>query len=349
MDVGRLVVGRFAVCLSHHLAQCPPRGYHELRHAAHETDRRNVISPASWRNTSAGAARENTSQLFRYVVTPSTPTGPTTVKPTSPAPSTPSTGDGTQVLRRAAGILRTVAQGGAHGTPLADIARTHGLARSTAHRILRCLAAEGFLEQGEADKRYRVGPLLHELGMAPGASAAEIARWRPVVEAVAQRTGVTAYLMRRSGVEAVCLVKADGRGTIRFVPVEVGQRRLLGVGAGATALLAALPPDSVEEVIRTIAPGLSSHPRIDPASLRAAVHLVRQTGFAMSQGTVVDHGFGLGMAVPDAAHVPQLALSIAAHGSEVTESAISAWKRILRDALAAALAAAQAAEPAAGA
>ncbi|MET0543801.1 MAG: helix-turn-helix domain-containing protein [Variovorax sp.] len=242
--------------------------------------------------------------------------------------------DGTQVLRRAAGILRSVAQGGAHGTPLADIARTHGLARTTAHRILRCLADEGLLEQGEADKRYRVGRLLHELGMAPGASAAEIAHWRPVVEAVAQRTGVTAYLMRRSGVEAVCLVKVDGSGVIRFVPVEVGQRRLLGLGAGATALLAALPPAEVDELIRTIAPGLRDHPRVSPQSLEAAVKLVRRTGFAMSQGTVAVHGFGLGLVVPNGQHTPYLALTIAAHASVVTESAITDWKRILRDELA---------------
>ncbi len=242
--------------------------------------------------------------------------------------------DGTQVLRRAAGIMRSVAQAGVQGTPLADIARMHGLARSTAHRILRCLSEEGLLEQHEADKRYRVGPLLHELGMAPGASAAEIARWRPVVEAVAQRTGVTAYLMRRSGVEAVCLIKADGRGTIRFVPVEVGQRRLLGVGAGATALLAALAPQDAEATIRTIAPGLRNYPRIDAESLGAAVELARSTGFAMSQGRVVEHGFGLGISVPDADHAPQLALSIAAHASDVTESSISIWKRILKEELA---------------
>lgn len=242
--------------------------------------------------------------------------------------------DGTQVLRRAAGILRSVAQGGAHGTPLADIARTHGLARTTAHRILRCLADEGLLEQGVADKRYRVGRLLHELGMAPGASAAEIAHWRPVVETVARRTGVTAYLMRRSGVEAVCLIKVDGSGVIRFVPVEVGQRRFLGLGAGATALLAALPPAEVDDLIRTIAPGLRNHPKASPQSLHAAVKVVRETGFAMSQGTVAEHGFGLGLAVPNDEHPPHLALTIAAHASSVTESAVAQWKKILKEELA---------------
>jgi len=242
--------------------------------------------------------------------------------------------DGMQVLGRAARMLRSVAQSGAHGAALAEIARNHGLARTTAHRILRCLADEGLLEQGEDDRLYRVGRLLHELGMAPGTSAAEIAHWRPVIEAVAQRTGVTAYLMRRSGIEAVCLVKVDGSGVIRFVPVEVGQRRLLGLGAGATALLAALPAGETGELIRTIAPGLRGHPRVSPQSLRAAVDLVRKTGFAMSQGTVAEHGFGLGLVVPAEGHPPHLSLAIAAHASSVTESAVSDWKRILREELA---------------
>jgi DNA-binding IclR family transcriptional regulator len=249
----------------------------------------------------------------------------------TPAAARPAEKDGTQVLRRATFILRHVAQSGVAGASLAEIARAHQLARSTAHRILRCLADEGILDQGEDDKRYRVGPLLHELGMAPGASASEISRWRPVVEAVARRTGVTTYLMRRSGVEAVCVVKVDGHGTLRFVPVEVGQRRLLGVGAGATALLAALPDEQREEVIRSISPGLRNFSRIDADSLRMAAGLVLQTGFAMSQGTVVDHGFGLGVIVPAGGATSHLALSIAAHGSVVTESSIERWKKIMRE------------------
>lgn len=258
------------------------------------------------------------------------------VKTSSPAatPAGPRAGDGTQVLRRAAAILRSVAQAGASGASLADLARAHALARPTAHRILQCLVAETILAQQEADKRYRVGPLLHELGMAPGASAAEIARWRPVVEAVARRSGVTAYLMRRSGVEAVCLVKADGHGPIRFVPVEVGQRRLLGVGAGATALLAALEPEGVEDVIHAVEQGLRNYPRINADSLREAVALTRSSGFAMSQGTVAAQGFGMGLAIPDARGASQLALSIAAHASVVTESSIADWKKIMREELA---------------
>jgi len=257
-------------------------------------------------------------------------------KSAAPTSTPPTDARGTQAIRRAAAILRHIAAAGAAGAPLADVARGQQLARSTAHRILRCLVDEGLVAQPEADKRYHLGHLLHELGLAQGASALEIAQWRPVVEAIAQRTGVTTYLMRRSGMEAVCVAKADGNSSLRFVPVEVGQRRLLGVGAGATALLAALPQAQVEEILRRIALGHRAYPRIDEAGVREAVRYAREHGLVISQGTVAENGFGMGRVIPDAQRLPTLAISIASHASHVTESAISRWKRVLEEEISAA-------------
>ncbi|NYT22649.1 helix-turn-helix domain-containing protein [Alcaligenaceae bacterium] len=238
--------------------------------------------------------------------------------------------EGTQAIRRATTMLREVAQHGARGVVLAELARSQELARSTAHRILKCLLDEGLLEFNASEKRYRIGHLLHELGMVPSSSAMEVARWSPLIEAVAHRCGVTSYLMRRSGLEAVCLVKVDGGATLRFVPVEVGQRRLLGVGGGATALLAALPDEQIEDAIRLIAPGLQSYPRITPGRLRIAVEDTHRTGFAISRGAVVKQGFGMAAIIPHAPG-PHLAVSIAAYGSDVSDSTIEGWKRILRE------------------
>jgi DNA-binding IclR family transcriptional regulator len=240
---------------------------------------------------------------------------------------------GTQAIRRAATVLRALGKAGPEGATLAEVARTCDLARSTAHRILRCLVDERLAGEPGPDKRYRMGELVHELALAPSASMLEVAHWRPVVATISRRTGATAYLMRRSGVEAVCLVKADSQALMRFVPVEVGQRRLLGVGAGATALLAALDDAHCEQVIALIAPGLRPYPRLNPDSLRNAVRMARKTTFAVSQGTVVADGFGMGIAVPSASGAPYLALSIAAHASVVTESVIDEWKDILKQEL----------------
>lgn len=236
---------------------------------------------------------------------------------------------GTQAIRRAAAVLRALGKAGPHGTTLSEVARDCALARSTAHRILRCLVEERLACGPGPDKRYGMGELVHELSLAPSASGLEVAHWRSVVATISRRTGATAYLMRRSGVEAVCLVKADSQALMRFVPVEVGERRLLGVGAGATALLAALDAEHCEQVIRLVTPGLAAYPRLNPASLRNAVRMTRKSGFALSQGTVVADGFGMGIAVPSAGGAPHLALSIAAHASVVTESVIDEWKRVL--------------------
>lgn len=244
---------------------------------------------------------------------------------------------GTQSIRRAASLLRALAKAGPEGATLAEVARAEGLPRSTVHRMLRCLVDERLVAEPGADKRYRMGELIHELSLAPSASGLDVTHWRAAVAAIARRTGATAYLMRRSGVEAVCLVKADSHAVVRFVPVEVGQRRLLGVGAGATALLAALEPAHAEQVITLIEPGLHAYPRLTPQSLRRTLKLVRSTGFAISQGTVVADGFGMGIAVPDAGGSPHLALSIAAHASLVTESLISEWKTVLQQELQAGL------------
>jgi len=258
----------------------------------------------------------------------------------APDASPDTTAGGTQALRRATALLRALAKAGPEGATLAEVARAEALPRSTVHRMLRCLVEERLVAEPGPDKRYRMGELIHELSLAPSASGLEVAHWRATVASIARRTGATAYLMRRSGVEAVCLVKADSQALVRFVPVEVGQRRLLGVGAGATALLAALDAAHAEQIITTIEPGLRAYPRLRPDSVRRAVRLARKTGFAISQGTVVADGFGMGIAVPDArgtGGAGHLALSIAAHASVVTESVISEWQRVLEQELRAGL------------
>lgn len=254
--------------------------------------------------------------------------------------------DGTQAIRRAAAILKAIAGATPRGLTLAEISRSQVLSRSTAHRILKCLLDEGFVEHMAGSRRYQMGALAYELGLAVPGSALEVGRWRAAVEAVALRTGVTTYLMRRNGLEAVCLLKVEGRAVVRVIPVEVGQRRFLGVGAGATALLAALDADTAEHYIALIAPELRHHPRITEASLREDVRRARAGGgVATSHGQVVEQSFGLGVAIPEPGGTPTLAISIAAHLPSVTEADVAAWGLVIQDEIQRALAARSGAPP----
>jgi DNA-binding IclR family transcriptional regulator len=245
--------------------------------------------------------------------------------------------DGTQAIRRAAAILRRIGQGDAQGVGLAAITETLKLPRSTTHRILKCLVEEGLVKHEVEKRRYVVGRLTYELGLTVTDDTLEIAQWRGAVDRVAQRTGVTSYLLSRSGVEATCVLKTEGSSVIRVIPVEIGQRRFLGVGAGSTALLAALDPETAERIIRTIVPSLSDYPNLTEDVLRRLVEDARKTGFAVSQSNVVKDVIGIGMAIPKADGTPYLALSIAALASRTDERVVEDWKRIIKQEISAVL------------
>ncbi|MEC4016688.1 IclR family transcriptional regulator [Streptomyces sp. H27-D2] len=68
-----------------------------------------------------------------------------------------------QSLERAAAILRLLA-GGERRLGLSDVASSLGLAKGTAHGILRTLQQEGFVEQDPASGRYQLGAELLRLG-----------------------------------------------------------------------------------------------------------------------------------------------------------------------------------------
>ncbi|TPQ18184.1 IclR family transcriptional regulator [Streptomyces sporangiiformans] len=68
-----------------------------------------------------------------------------------------------QSLERAAAMLRLLG-GGERRLGLSDIASSLGLAKGTAHGILRTLQQEGFVEQDAASGRYQLGAELLRLG-----------------------------------------------------------------------------------------------------------------------------------------------------------------------------------------
>ncbi|MEU8278461.1 IclR family transcriptional regulator [Microbispora bryophytorum] len=68
-----------------------------------------------------------------------------------------------QSIERAAAILRLLAQGSGR-LGLTEIANSLGLARGTAHGILRTLQLVGFVEQDEATGKYQLGAALLHLG-----------------------------------------------------------------------------------------------------------------------------------------------------------------------------------------
>lgn len=216
---------------------------------------------------------------------------------------------GTQVVSRAAAVLRVVGAAMPRGLGTSAVATSTGLSRPTAHRLLASLAAEGFLDHDALTGRWIPGPELYLLGAAAAERYDISGTARPVVRALAEATGESAFLSARRGDETVCLLREDGAFPIRSHVLHEGIRFPLGVASAGLAILAFLPDEAVESYLSSA--DLTEYgPAHDPARVRERVAATRAAGYALNPGLLVAGSWGMGAAVFDGSDQPAWALSL---------------------------------------
>ncbi len=238
--------------------------------------------------------------------------------------------DGTQAIRRAVAILRLVAGHRSPGASLANICESAQLPRSTTHRILKCLVSEGLLEMDDNDGRYTIGPLASELSLVGLNDHHASSFWSGLPPRVARRTGHTSYLLARTGREAVCLQRAEGHALYRVSPVEVGQRRPLGVGAGAIALLASFGKEDIEAFTQSLTLALRPFKNLSPEMVLADVMEAKQKGYSLSVAHVFAGTVGIGIALPGDSPA-KLAVSITSPAQYVEEVGVNKIVDMIRN------------------
>lgn len=230
---------------------------------------------------------------------------------------------GVQTVGRAVMLLRLIASRGAAGARLLDIAVESGLQRPTVHRLLRQLRKDRLLTQDPLTKRYHLGVLLYELGLAAPTPIRRLDRMRPLLRTLAASTEDSVYLTMRSGDEVVCLACEEGSFPIRVRTFEVGVRRPLGVGAAGLALLAALPEAEMRAMMTRNAESVKRHDLSVP-QLEARVLDAHARGYALSVGTIAEGVTGLAACVPTLAGAPYLSVSVAAISSRMPQERYAA-------------------------
>ncbi|MGW6062837.1 IclR family transcriptional regulator [Streptomyces sp. NPDC055189] len=182
-----------------------------------------------------------------------------------------------QSLERAAAMLRLLA-GGERRLGLSEIASALGLAKGTAHGILRTLQAEGFVEQDSASGRYQLGAELLRLGNS----------YLDVHELRARALVWTDDLARSSG-ESVYLGVLHQKGVliVHHVFRPDDSRQVLEVGAmqplHSTALgkvLAAYDPVAHSEAAESDWQTLTTRTVVDPEAFEGVLDLTRARGYA---------------------------------------------------------------------
>ncbi|MFC4278050.1 IclR family transcriptional regulator [Achromobacter aloeverae] len=225
---------------------------------------------------------------------------------------------GTQSIRRTIGLLRALVAAQRRGATSAELAARTGLDRSTARRMLQCLAEEDVLAFDSATRRYHFGHLAYDMGLAASERLDLPQLCKPALARIADDTGDTVFLMMRSGDDAICADRAVGSYPIKTFIVDVGTRRPLGIGAGSLAMLSALPEDVAELVLANNVPRLGAYAGMNEERLRAMLREARGQGHVAMD--VVDVPGARTVAVPilTGAGRPVAALSVAAIAMRMT-------------------------------
>ncbi len=193
---------------------------------------------------------------------------------------------------------------------LGDIARRAQLDKSTTHRLLVTLMNERVVEQSTETKDYSLS--LGVLELAAGLKARDDlgALARPVLAALAQETGATAFLgVVRDG-SGLCLARVDGNELIQVRFWSIGGRMTLHCGAGPRVLLAHMPPADIDRYLAGPLEALTPRSPCDPVALSAILARIRERDWELAEDDIVEGIVSLGVPVRDRSGAVLAAISI---------------------------------------
>jgi DNA-binding IclR family transcriptional regulator len=205
---------------------------------------------------------------------------------------------GVRSIDRAIEILRALAfSNSVGGIRFSDLQAATGLSKGTLHRILAAVMTHGFVEQDASTRRYFLGLEFLALGARAGNRFDLQSIAHPSLVRLAKRTGDTAYLSIRSGIDSVCIDREEGAYPIKTLTLSIGTRRPLGIGSGSLALLSFLPDQEVKDIIRRNRARLASYPNHGYEDLLERVEETRHKGYAVNDGRILKGMCGVGVPV----------------------------------------------------
>jgi len=223
--------------------------------------------------------------------------------PSPPAPTSAPTG-GIQVVRRAAAVLRTIGEQRG-GLRLAELAAHVDLPKTTIHRIVSALADERLLRI-DPSGRIWIGATITALARVGSSDLAD--QLRPVLVDLHRRVDETVDISVLDGTGVRFVDQIPSRHRLRAVST-VGASFPLHCSANGKALLAALAPAQVEDLVPRRLEAFTPNTIVDRAQLIGELDRIRSEGVAYDRE---EHTMGIsavGVAVGHV-HGPLAAISV---------------------------------------
>lgn len=227
---------------------------------------------------------------------------------------------GAQSVERSLALLLLVARFHNAGASLGEIARQSGLKLPTARRILLALIRSGLIEQDGTSRQYYLGPETYVLGTIAAERYGIHRLAMDSLQRLADLSQDNVFITVRNGTHGVCLHRQEGSYPVRAHVLSAGDRHPLGVGAGSLAILAGLPDEEADFVIRSNGPVCAqNYPLATEEALRGLLAETRRKGYALNPGLIFPGAWAIGVAINDPPGTPVAALSIAAIESRMTK------------------------------
>lgn len=165
-----------------------------------------------------------------------------------------------------------------------EITSELGLARSSAHGLLRTLIARGWIYHDEEGRAYRLGLRAWQVGQ-QYAGHREIADLsRGPMDELALRLDETVQLARLDGIENVYIAISESSRPIRLAS-SVGMRLHAHATALGKVLLSQLPEQEVERRLTSVVlPSFTEDTITVLAAILAELGTVRRLGYAVDKG-----------------------------------------------------------------
>ena len=165
---------------------------------------------------------------------------------------------------------------------LTEMALKLDLPKSTLHRFLVGLEQHEILRRDADDKRWRLGHRLFIWGSLAAESTGLRQVARPVMRKLAGETGETAILTVYHNQQVICTDKVETGHPVRLT-LEVGARQACHAGASSKILMAYLPAEEIQAIIRDRGlPKLCTNTITDPDKLTTELARIREHGYATS-------------------------------------------------------------------
>ncbi|MGE0213579.1 MAG: IclR family transcriptional regulator [Parvibaculaceae bacterium] len=165
---------------------------------------------------------------------------------------------------------------------LTDMARTCGLSKSNAHRLLRTLEECGYVRRDPRTRTYESTLRLWELGTRVFNRLDLRVIAVPHLRELARSTKESVHLSVFDNDEVLYVDKVDSVHAVRAY-VGVGDRGPLHCTATGKAMLAGMPDDVVERVCAQLK-RYTSNTAAAPRKLKADLELIREQGYAITSG-----------------------------------------------------------------